>query len=100
MTSGWSDKEILIGLVTGVTKVSCQLYERKDSLMRATICVFRCSSLLRRIEHSQFYMYTSCTVGFAVRLPINVANFSNWSIGCNTTAVSLTRIRHVSWYMV
>ena len=37
-------------------------------------------------------MYTSCTVGFAVRLPINVANFSNWSIGCNTSAVSLTRI--------
>ena len=39
----------LIGLVAGMTNDSCQLYERKECLKKATICVFKCNFLLGRI---------------------------------------------------
>ena len=48
----------LIGLVAGMTNESCQLYERKEWLKRATICIFKCNSLLRRIYLFQiFYLH-------------------------------------------
>ena len=71
----------LIGLVAGMTNESCQLYERKECLKRGTICIFKCSSLLRIIYFfSDFFIYTPRSGGFADRFPINAAPFSNWSI--------------------
>ena len=48
----------LIGLVAGMTNESCQLYERKECLKRATICIFKCSSLLRRIYFFEIFLFT------------------------------------------
>ena len=58
----------LIGLVAGMTNGSCQLYERKESLMKTTICVLNCSSLLRRIYYSQFARHVRLASLFDYRL--------------------------------
>ena len=67
----------LIGVVAGMTNDSCQLYERKECLKKATICVFKCNFLLGRIYFFSVSWYILATC-WKVRKLSFVLLFSLW----------------------